>query len=243
MLRPARPARSSRCTGSCCERWSPAPGSLSIGALGLVGVIVGAAIGRVQNFEHVHRAAQFVNAFGISLLVPVATLVFASAALGDPTEDETLVYLWLRPIPRWRITLAAATAALTVTWPVVTVPLAVAAALASHQADLVGGTVAAVTVIMVGYVGLFVALGLRVKRALVWGLLYIFIWEGFVATANVTAARLAVRTYGRSVLEQIGHTTLRPTNISSPWSWIVPPVVGLVASIYTTRRLARQDVA
>jgi ABC-2 type transport system permease protein len=109
--------------------------------------------------------------------------------------------------------------------------------------SFVVGTVAAVTVVMVGYVGLFLALGLRVKRALVWGLLYIFIWEGFVATANVTAARLAVRTYGRSVLEQISHTRLRPTDISLPWSWIVPPLVALVALAYTCRRLARQDVA
>jgi ABC-2 type transport system permease protein len=216
---------------------------LSIGALGLVGVIVGATIGRVHNFEHLHRGAQFVNAFGISLLVPVATLVFASAALGDPTEDGTLVYLWLRPVARWRITAAAAAAAFTATWPVVTIPLAITAALASRDLSFVVGTVAAVTVVMVGYVGLFLALGLRVKRALVWGLLYIFIWEGFVATANVTAARLAVRTYGRSVLEQISHTRLRPTDISLPWSWIVPPLVALVALAYTCRRLARQDVA
>jgi ABC-2 type transport system permease protein len=215
---------------------------LSISALGLVGVIVGGAIGHANMFDHPHRAAQFIHAFGLSLLVPVATLVFASAALGDPTEDGTLVYLWLRPVARWRIIAAAAAAAFTVTWPIVTIPLALAAALAGHDTSLVTGTIAAVTVVMSGYVGLFLALGLRVKRALVWGLLYIFIWEGFVATANVTAARLAVRTYGRSVLEQISHTHLKPTDISSPWSWIVPPMVALVALAYARRRLSRQDV-
>jgi ABC-2 type transport system permease protein len=216
---------------------------LSIGALGLVGIIVGAAIGRADVFDHPHRAAQFVNAFGISLLVPVATLVFASAALGDPTEDGTLVYLWLRPVARWRIVVAAAGAAFTVTWPLVTIPLAITAGLAGRQLSLVTGTVAAVTVVLSGYVGLFLALGLRVKRALVWGLLYIFIWEGFVATANVTAARLAVRTYGRSVLEEISHTHLRPTNIAAPASWLVPPLVAVLALAYACRRLTRQDVA
>ena len=249
---------------------------LSILALGLVGVIVGAAIGHVHPgppvavpvgpgvpptiggavgqapitfrqgpavFPELHRAAQFIHAFGLALLVPVATLVFASAALGDPSEDGTLVYLWLRPVARWRIIVSAAAASFTVAWPVVTIPLALAAALAGHDGALVTGTIASVTVVMAGYVGLFLALGLRVKRALVWGLLYIFIWEGFVATANVTAARLAIRTYGRSILEQISHTHLKPTDISSPWSWIVPPLVGLVALIYATRRLRRQDVA
>ena len=43
-------------------------------------------------------------------------------------------------------------------------------------------------------------LAMRVKRPLVWGLLYIFIWEGFVARAGPTAARLAVRAYGSSIL-------------------------------------------
>jgi ABC-2 type transport system permease protein len=215
----------------------------SIGALGLVGVLVGFAIGRSGVGEHPLPAARFVNAFGIALLVPVATLVFASAALGDPTEDGTLVYLWLRPVQRWRIVVAAAAASFTVTWPLVTVPLTVAAALASSDRSLVVGAIASLTVVMVGYVGLFVALGLRVKRALVWGLLYLFIWEGFVATANVTAARLAIRSYGRSVLEQISGVHLRATQISSPYSWIVPPVVALVALAYASRRLARQDVA
>ena len=206
----------------------PRPGA-SIGALGLVGVIVGRG----------HRPGPATSSTCIEPPSSSTTsaspcwcrwprLVFASATLGDPTEDGTLVYLWLRPVARWRIVAAAAAVVVDghlagrdrparggwPRWP------------AGGGAIWSRGTVAGVTVVMVGYVGLFVALGLRVKRALVWGLLYIFIWEGFVATANVTAARLAVRTYGRSVLEQIGHTTLRPTNISSPWSWIVPPVVG-----------------
>ncbi len=249
---------------------------LSILALGLIGIVVGAAIGHVHPaapaavrfgpgvpspvvgpggsgqitfhagppvYSQLHRAARFINTFGISLLVPVATLVFASAALGDPSEDGTLVYLWLRPVARWRITVSAAAAAFTVTWPLVTVPLAVAAVLADHDASLVAGTVAAVSVVLCGYVGLFVALGLRVKRALVWGLLYIFIWEGFVATANTTAARLAVRSYGRSTLSAIARVDLGLTQISAPWRWVVPLGVAVVALAYATRRLGRQDVA
>jgi ABC-2 type transport system permease protein len=142
---------------------------------------------------------------------------------------------------------AAAASSFTVTWPIVVVPLAISAALTGGGSSLVVGTVAAATVSMTGYIGLFVALGLRVKRALVWGLLYIFIWEGFVATANTTAARLAIRSYGRSTLSGITGVTLSPSNvvsnISTPWRWIVPAIVGLVALAYASRRLARQDVA
>ena len=88
------------------------------------------------------------------------------------------------------------------------------------------GTVAAATVALAAYIGIFCALGLVAKRSLVWGLLYIFIWEGFVATAADSAARLAVRTYARSVLMGIADVPLRGTVIGSPARWIVPLMVG-----------------
>ena len=178
------------------------------------------------------------NDFGIALLVPVASLVFASATLGDPNEDGTLVYLWLRPVTRWKIVAAAALSSFAVTWPIVTIPLVLAGLAAGGGGGVVVGTLAGVTVAMVGYIGLFVALGLRVKRALIWGLLYIFIWEGFVATANTTAARLAVRSYGRSTLSSIaGRPDLGLTQIAAPWRWVVRLGVALVALAYATRRL------
>lgn len=216
---------------------------LSLGALGLVSVLVGLAIGHSHSADHLRAGTRFVFNFGLSVLVPVATLVFASAALGDPNEDGTLVYLWLRPVARWKIVVAAALASFTVTWPIVTIPLVIGAVLTGGGGSLVGATVAAVTVATIGYVGLFVALGLRVKRALVWGLLYIFIWEGFVASANNTAARLAIRSYGRSTLTSITGQTFRFSPISGPWYWLVPIGVCLVGLGYATWRLSHQDIA
>jgi ABC-2 type transport system permease protein len=216
---------------------------LSLSALGLVAVLVGFAIGHAQLSDPLRQGTRFMSGFGLSLVIPVATLVFASAALGDPNEDGTLVYLWLRPVARWKIVATAALASFTVTWPIVTIPLVISAALIGGGGTLVVGTVAGVTVSMVAYVGLFVALGLRVKRALVWGLLYIFVWEGFVATGNDSAARLAVRSYGRSVLTGITGETFRFAAIASPWRWLVPLGVAVVSLAYATRRLARQDVA
>jgi len=216
---------------------------LALVGLGLVGVIVGFALGQSDVVDPLASGARFINAFGLSLLVPVATLVFASAALGDPNEDGTLVYLWLRPVPRWVIVGAATAAAFTVTWPIVVVPLVLAALLTGAGASLVGATMAAATAAMLAYTGIFVALGLRVKRALVWGLLYIFIWEGFVATANTTAARLAIRSYSRSILSDVTGVSLRLADFTLVSSWLVPLAVGIVAFVYAARRLQRMDVA
>ena len=216
---------------------------LALLAIGAVGVVVAIAIGSTSSFEPVERGARFVNTFGLSLLVPVSALVFAAASLGDLDEDGTLVYLWLRPVRRSRIVVAAAASSLTVAWPLVVVPLAAAAWATGGGTDLVVGTVVSASLALSAYTGLFCALGLRVRRSLVWGLLYIFIWEGFIATANDTAARLAVRTYARSALNEIADVTLSFAAVASPYRWVVPPLVGVAALAYATRRLARQDVA
>src|SRR5690606_13164804 len=113
--------------------------------------------------------------------VPVAALMFASSVLGDTVDDRTLVYLWLTPVPRWIMAAAATLASITVTLPLVFVPLVVAALATGGGGALVGATAVATIVGVVGYSGVFVALGLRFRRALVWGIAYILLWEGFVA--------------------------------------------------------------
>jgi ABC-2 type transport system permease protein len=222
--------------------------------LGVVGVVVAAALGATDRPRftqqglalvpsHLLAGAEFVNTFGLSLLVPVTALVFAAASLGDPDEDGTLVYLWLRPVRRARIVVAAAAASFTVSWPVVVVPLAVAAGATRGGTDLVLGTIAAATVGLVAYTGLFCALGLVTRRSLVWGLLYVFIWEGFVATAADSAARLAVRTYARSVMVGVADVPLGGTVVDGPAGWLVPLVVGVLALAFATWRLTHRDIA
>jgi ABC-2 type transport system permease protein len=216
---------------------------LSLVALGLLGVVVGAAIGAADFVDHTASGTRFIDVFGLSLLAPVTTLVFASAAFGDPTDDNTLVYLWLRPVARWKTVLAAYAASVTVAWPLVVGSLVLAAVATRGGGDLVVGVLIASTVSVLAYAAVFVALGLRVRRALVWGLLYIFIWEGFVATANLSAARLALRSYGRSLLSEATDVSLRLAEFTTAASVIVPLVVGIVGLAYAGRRFARQDIA
>lgn len=222
--------------------------------LGLVGIVVGAALGASRRPElalsgnvlvpgQLLSGARFLSTFGLSLLVPVTALVFAAASLGDPDEDGTLVYLWLRPVRRSRIVVAAAAASFTVAWPIVVLPLTVAAAATGGGRNLIVGTIASATVALVAYVGIFCALGLVTRRSLVWGLLYIFIWEGFVATAADSAGQLAVRTYTRSMLVAVTDVPLRGTTLHGPATVIVPVAVGLLALVFVTWRLNHRDIA
>ncbi len=215
---------------------------VALSLFGMAVMLVGLAIGLADTLRPERAATLFVNGVGLSVLVPVVALVLASASFGDLVDDATLVYLWLRPVPRWQLALAAYSSALCVTLPLTVVPLSLGAMLAGGGPDVLIGTVASVTVGVVAYCAVFLALGLRAQRALAWGLAYILIWEGFVAQAGKGASRLAIRAYTRSVLSETAGVTLRLANAEVVTAVVVPLLVAAAAIAYTTFRLGRHDV-
>lgn len=214
---------------------------IGIGCLGLLAILLGFAVG-VSDAVGPEEGAHLVSVYGLALFVPVTVLLFASAVLGDPNEDGTLVYLWLRPVPRWKVVLAAFAATLTICLPLVVLPMAVAAALAG-DGDLVAGAVASCTLATVAYAGVFTWLGLRVKRALVWGLAYILIWEGFVARAGATPSKLSVRAATRSVLGRFADAPEDFLEVGAVAAVAIPLAAAVAALLLAVRRLTRQDVA
>lgn len=216
---------------------------LGLLALGLLAVLLGFAIGQSQSADGLDDGTAMIARFGLAVVAPVATLVFASASLGELHEDGTLVYVWLRPVSRWRIVAAALAATLTVALPVVVVPLAASAALTGAGGALVGATIAACTVAVVGYAGVFTWLGLRVRRALVWGLAYVLVWEGFVARAGTNTARLSIRDHSESLLARLADGPQRLIEVSLPTAVVVPLLAAAAGALLTVRRLHKQDVA
>ena len=82
-----------------------------IAALFMVGAVVTAvavAVGTAGDVsDPVETGVRLISDLGFTTLVPIVSLVFASAALGDMREDGTLVYLWLRPMDRWPVVVGA----------------------------------------------------------------------------------------------------------------------------------------
>lgn len=75
---------------------------MALVAIGLVGVLIALAIRAADLVEADRTVAitrDLLGGYGLNLVVPVTALVFASAAFGDPTDDRTMVYLWLTPLP------------------------------------------------------------------------------------------------------------------------------------------------
>lgn len=146
--------------------------------------------------------AQVVSDAGFGFVVPVAALLFAVAALGDLVEDGTLVYVWLRPLRRSTLALSATVSSLVVAGPIVVVVLGLTALLAAQPGMLVAVLVAGLLGVA-AYASLFVALGVRTTRSLLWGLLYVLLWEGLAAGLSSAFARLSLRRYTTSLFAQL----------------------------------------
>jgi ABC-2 type transport system permease protein len=135
-------------------------------------------------------------------LLPIATLILATNALGNEIEDRTMVYLVLKPISRARIVLekfaAVAVAATLLLWEGTL--LAYLLAMRGDAGDNVDQLLAicfAQLVGVLGYGALFMAISLIVPRALLAGLIYTLIWESllgrFIAGVRLISVRHSVQ--------------------------------------------------
>lgn len=215
---------------------------VGVGLLALVSAFTAFAYAAGEPYYPMRSAVEFVSG-NLTSFVPVGVLVFGAGAIGDLVDDGSLVYLWLRPVPARLHVLAAWAATCTITVPLVGLPVILSTFVIDTSPELVTGTVLATLLAVVVYSALFVTAGIRFRRALPWGLVYILIWEGFVATAGETAAKLAVRSYVRSILSNLTGVELKLAEFSTVTSVAVPLVAAAAALAYASRRLARADVA
>jgi ABC-2 type transport system permease protein len=180
----------------------------------------------------------------IALYVPVVALVFSTSSLGDLAQDGTLVYVWLRPVGRWKVVLVALAATLSVTLPLTLVPLWLAVFLSGASNAALWAITASVALANLAYCSAFTGFGLRVRHALIFGLGYVVIWEAGIASLGKGPAALSIRHYAESLFAHIGNQTVPGAVEADVWpSVIVLAGVTLLGFVLTTVLLSRQDVA
>lgn len=183
----------------------------------------------------------------LGVLLPLAGVVFGSTAFGGEVDDGTLVYLLVKPVPRWALvlskfavatlsTLAIGVVALTLPWLALRNP---ALPLNMLTAFLIAAAVASAI-----YVALFLSLGLTTKRALVAGLIYVILFEG-VISRNLQGLRVfSVREYALAVAQAASNGTIvMPGAVTMSTVRWMGTIMFLGAMIWTLRKLLRYEVA
>lgn len=214
-----------------------------VAGFSILAIAVAVAIQRVDAITRIEDSVGFISGYGLALMVPIVSLVLGSSTFGELVDDETLVYLWHRPVARWRLALAATMSASTVAVPLTAVPLTASALISSGDSQTTWATALATSCAAFAYSALFVFVGLLLRRALIWGLVYLFIWELFVASIGGGSARLSIRTYPTSILARLTDVDIRLADSSVTTGIVVSVLIGLVATVLTSVRLDRMDVA
>ncbi len=137
-------------------------------------------------------------------LLPLATLVLATAALGDEIEDRTLQYLTLKPIGRFRIVFEKLLAVFLVMVPIVWLGIAVTWAIASignidDMRDLLWPALVSSLVAIVGFGSLFLLLSMVMQRALLVGVFYVFVWETALSRFLPGIRSISIRHFTQSL--------------------------------------------
>lgn len=208
-----------------------------------LGLAVAIAIGRADDFTRLDDSVSFISIFGIGLMVPIISLVLGSSTFGELIDDETLVYLWHRPVARWKLAMAGTLSATSAAIPLTAIPLSLAAWIASGDTSVAVATAVASSFAALAYSALFVLVGLVLRRALIWGLVYLFIWELFIANVGGGSAQLSIRTYPASVLSQLTDVEIHLADSSVATGLIVSAVIAGAAVALASFRLDNMDIA
>ena len=190
-------------------------------------------------------------------VMPIISLVLATALFSNEVEDQTLNYLVLRPVPRYQIVLAKFSAALTIGVPLVVLSGLIATWLGGSGVlgskivllDTDGAAIAAVGVALLlgfaAYTALFTWAGLVSTNALPFALVYVVLWEGVIASLFGGIRYLSVRGYTLGLvhgLDDASFAELGSRAIELPAALVGVAAVTIGFFYLTVRRLSRMDV-
>jgi ABC-2 type transport system permease protein len=183
------------------------------------------------------------QSYALGGIVPISALVLGSSAFGDLIDDRTLVHLWLRPANRWTIVGAAWSAVIIVCAPFALLGSAVTLAVAGMPSGTIASGATSAALGLLAYSAVFLALGLRVRRALAWGLAYILIWEGVLANLGSGLARIALRLSTKSIAYRSFADAEVAYALGAGTAAVVLAVVAGTALVLAHRWLTNAEVA
>jgi len=216
------------------------PRLLGIAALGALSVVIG--LFARWDASSAQAAVDSVSSYGLGVLVPLAALWLGTSAIGDLVEDRLLVYLWLKPVPRWQLPAAAALATASVVLPLTAVPLAASALVAGAEGAVAWAALLAASLAALAYAALFVAAGIWSRRAVWWGLAFVLLWENVAAHAAEGAARFTVIGWAASILGLAPEVDVRLEAGSPSEAFVILPAIAITAWLAATWRYRRTDI-
>jgi len=190
---------------------------------------------------------RLLSTFGLATLMPLVALLFGTGAVGSEIDDGTVVYLLSKPIPRRTIIFTKLAVAALCSVLLTSIPILLAGLIAAGgPADglVLGFTVGSVVGSVV-YCAIFVALSLVASRALIFGLLYVLIWEGLLAALFAGTRTFSVRQQSLAFADAIANAPPHVLEARLPLATaaVVAGLIFVIAVALAIRRLSRFEIA
>lgn len=179
-------------------------------------------------------------------IMPISIMALSTAAFGNELEDGTLVYLVLKPIPRWKIALHKLLASIAIGGPLLVISGVIVTMVglsASPQPAVAIGV--SLFVGAAAYAAIFTLAGLISRFAIAFALIYVFFWEGLISSVISGIEYFSVRSYTLALMHGMDESTfdeLSSRVIELPSAIIGTATVTLVFFWLTVYRLRRMDV-
>jgi ABC-2 type transport system permease protein len=183
--------------------------------------------------------AEFLGAFGFSVVLPLTALIIGTSVLGAEIDDGSIIHLLATPVNRLSVVISKFVAAVLLTIMFGAIPEFLAAAIAKGFGDkLTIGLLAGALVASVAYNALFVLLSVLTTRAIAVGLLYLLVWEGLLGNLIGGVRVLSIGQYSVSVANSIAKTSALNAHLTSQTAIIMAIAVTIVTLALAGRRLS-----
>ncbi len=187
-----------------------------------------------------------VNGMLASAILPIVVLAVATASLGNELEDKTLGFLVLNPLPRWKIVLPKFLASIVVVGPVLVLS-GFTSTYFAFNGDWQAAIAVAVALLagVMAYSSVFLWAGLMSSRAMAFGLLYVFVWEGLFSNFVSGIKNLSIREYTIGIVRMVDDSRFAAPGQDTVGSMVAIGGVVIVLVVFlllTVRRLQRMDV-
>jgi ABC-2 type transport system permease protein len=182
----------------------------------------------------------------ITAVLPLTALLFGTSVIGDEFEDGTAVYLLTKPVPRWQVLLPKLLAAwlLTAAFLVASAVASGVLAIESGGREVVAGAAGGLLLGSLVYTTLFVMLSIVSTHALIIGSIYVFIWEGAVASLFEGVRYLSVRHCTIGIADWVAGNLPETFDayVGGTTALLLMAVVTAAAAAFANQRLQRAEI-
>ena len=197
--------------------------------------------------QHDWTANVLLNGIVVTTILPLACLILGTSAIGSEIEEGTAVFILSKPVPRRDIIgakfAASALVAAAFILPATAVSGLIALRGAPENGLITGFTIAALLGIL-AYTAIFILLSVATSRALLFGLVYVFIWEGLITELFSGTRYLSVRQYCLGIADLIATVSKQDfeAKLGGPEALILASAVAAATLILAVRRFEAFEI-